>query len=115
MAGMGVSAGPSGSFPVLAIVLALFMLGHLVWTTDRLASLVRAGIAAAGPGRSGGRRSPAVVPVPVTAHAAGDAGTPAAGTRRSGQAGGPVLAPGLATCSKLAMSIAMGYMLILMF
>ena len=105
MAGMGVSAGPSGSLPALAIVLALFMLGHLVWTTDRLASLVRARIAA-----------PAAVPVPVTAHAAGDApGTPAAGTRRRGQAGGPVLAPGLATCGKLAMSIAMGYMLILMF
>jgi len=112
MAGMGVSAGPSGSLPVLAIVLALFMLGHMVWTTDRLASLVRARIAAAAPGRSRGRRSHA----PVTAHAAGDApGTPAAGTRRSGQAGGPVLAPGLATCGKLAMSIAMGYMLILMF
>ena len=38
----------------------------------------------------------------------------AAGTRRGDQAGGPVLAPGLATCGKLAMSIAMGYMLLLM-
>ena len=116
MAGMGVSAGPSGSFPALAIVLALFMLGYMVWTTDRLASLARARIAAAGPGRRRGRRSPAAVPVAVTAHAAGDApGTPAAGTRRSGRAGGPVLTPGLATCGRLAMSIAMGYMLILMF
>jgi hypothetical protein len=116
MAGMGASAGPSGGFPALAIVLALFMLGYMVWTTDRLASLARARIAAAGPGRSRGRRSPAAVPVAVTAHVAGDApGTSAAGTRHGGRAGGPVLAPGLATCGKLAMSIAMGYMLILMF
>ena len=114
MAGMGVSAGPSGSFPALAIVLALFMLGYMVWTTDRLASLIRARIAAAGRNRS--RRSQAAVPVLVTTHAGGDVpGTSAAGARRSGPAGGPVLAPGLATCGKLAMSIAMGYLLILMF
>jgi hypothetical protein len=31
-----------------------------------------------------------------------------------GPAGGPVLAPKLAACGKLAMSITMGYMLILM-
>jgi Domain of unknown function (DUF5134) len=114
MRGMGASAGPAGSFPVLAVVLALFMLGYIVWTTDRLASLARARAAAAGAGRSR-RRSPAVVPVGVPPHVAADApGTPAAGTRRGDQAGGPVLAPGLATCGKLAMSITMGYMLILM-
>jgi hypothetical protein len=43
------------------------------------------------------------------------ASTPAgAGTQAGGQAGGAVLAPALATCGKLAMSITMGYMLILM-
>ena len=42
MAGMGASAGPAGSFPALAVVLALFMLGYIVWTTDRLTSLARA-------------------------------------------------------------------------
>jgi hypothetical protein len=53
--------------------------------------------------------------VTVPPHAAPDApGAPAAGTRRGDQAGGPVLAPGLATCGKLAMSITMGYMLLLM-
>ena len=35
MPGMGASAGPAG-FPALAVVLALFMLGYIVWTTDRL-------------------------------------------------------------------------------
>src|SRR5215471_6966616 len=85
MAGMGASAGPGSGFPVLAVILVLFMLGYIVWTTDRLASLARARIAAAGPGR--GRRSPAAP---------------------------PVAPPGLATCGKLAMNIAMGYMLFLM-
>ena len=113
MGGMGAYAGPAGSFPVLAVILALFMLGYIVWTTDRLASLARARVAAAGSGRDG--QSAAWVPVAVTPHAAADApGRPATGTRRGDQAGGPVLAPGLATCGKLAMSIAMGYMLLLM-
>jgi hypothetical protein len=97
-AGMGPSTGPAGSFPVLAVVLAMFMLGYIVWTTDRLASLARARAATEGPGRDGGRRPPA----------------PPAGTRPGDQAGRPALAPGLAACGKLAMSITMGYMLIAM-
>ena len=113
MAGMGASAGPAGSFPVLAVILALFMLGYIVWTTDRLASLARARVAAAGPGRDR----------PVTGSGPGGCAPARAGdapvrrpppTRRGDQAGGPVLAPGLAACGKLAMSITMGYMLILM-
>ena len=58
MAGMGASACPAGSFPALAVVLALFMLGYIVWTTDRLASLARARTAVANPGRNSG---PAVI------------------------------------------------------
>jgi Domain of unknown function (DUF5134) len=104
MAGMGASAASAGSFPALAVVLALFMLGYIVWTTDRLAALVRA------------RATPALAPTAVPARDAdGAAGAPAgAGTQAGGQAGGAVLAPALATCGKLAMSITMGYMLILM-
>jgi len=117
MGGMGAPAGPGGSFLVLAVVLALFMLGYIVWTTDRLASLARARTAAAGPRRNRDRQPPAAVLAAVPRGGAGDApGTPAAsGDRRGGQDGRPVLAPGLAACGKLAMSIAMGYMLILMF
>ncbi len=113
MAGMGGSAGPAGSFPALAVVLALFMLGYIVWTTDRLASLARARTAMAG--RNRGRLPRAAVPPAVPPSAGGDdPGTPAAGIRPGDQAGRPVLAPGLAACGKLAMSITMGYMLILM-
>jgi hypothetical protein len=116
MPGMGAPAGSAGSFPVLAVVLALFMLGYIVWTTDRLASLVRARTAVAGPGRNPDRQPPAGVPAAVPLGGAGDAaGPPAAGDRRDGQDYRPVLAPGLAACGKLAMSIAMGYMLVLMF
>ena len=116
MVGMGASAGPAGSFPALAVVLALFMLGYIVWTTDRLTSLARAKTATVSLGRDRDSQSPAAVLTAVPPHGAGDApGTPAAaGTRDGDQAGRPVLAPGLAACGKLAMSITMGYMLILM-
>jgi hypothetical protein len=104
MAGMGASGASTGSFPALAIVLALFMLGYIVWTTDRLAALVQARATPA-PARTAGP--------PRDADAA--ASTPAgAGTPAGSRAGGTVLAPALATCGKLAMSITMGYMLILM-
>ena len=58
MPGMGASAGPAGGFPALALVLALFMVGYLVWTTDRLTALARAGTAAAKPGRETGLLAP---------------------------------------------------------
>ncbi len=104
MAGMGASTGPAGSFPALAVVLALFMLGYIVWTTDRLATLARA------------RATPPPARTAAPAHDAGGAvSTPASGgTPHGNQAGRPALAPTLAACGKLAMSITMGYMLILM-
>ena len=88
MAGMS----PAGSFPALAVVLALFMVGCIVWTTDRLAALARAGTTP--PDQD---RSPR--PQPATAVRA---------------AARPMLSPRLATVGKLVMSITMGYMLILM-
>jgi hypothetical protein len=103
MAGMGAPA-PAGSFPALAVVLAFFMLGYIVWTTDRLATLVRA------------RTTPALARAAMPPRDAdGAAGRPAgAGNQHGSQAGGAMLAPALAACGKLAMSITMGYMLILM-
>jgi Domain of unknown function (DUF5134) len=74
MAAMGASSGSATSFPALAVVLALFMAGYIVWTTDRLASLARARATAAP----------------------------------------PMLAPKLAACCKIVMSVTMGYMLIVM-
>ncbi len=42
MPGMGTSPSAAEGFPALAVVLALFMLGYVMWTTDQLASLARA-------------------------------------------------------------------------
>ena len=60
--------------PALALVLALFMVGYILWTTDHLAAL----------------------------------------SRLSGPADGQALAPRLAACHKIVMSVAMGYMLLMM-
>jgi hypothetical protein len=104
MAGMAPSAALAGSLPALAVVLALFMLGYIVWTTDRLAALARA------------RTTPALARTAARPlDADGAVSTPAdADARHGNQAGGVTLAPALAACGKLAMSITMGYMLILM-
>jgi Domain of unknown function (DUF5134) len=102
MPGMAAPAGLAGRLPAVAVVLALFMIGYIIWTTDRLASLVRAGHGAAGHGAAG--------------HGAAGHGAAGQGTAADGGNHGPrpPLAPGLAACGKIAMSITMGYMLLLM-
>jgi hypothetical protein len=112
MPGMGASAG----FPALAAVPALFMAGYVIWTTDRLATLVSTKTTTASTGPTRGH--------PPTATAATAPGQPSAAaapatasstrTQHRGPAGQAMLAPKLAACCKIAMSIAMGYMLILM-
>jgi hypothetical protein len=116
MAGMGASAGPAGSFPALAAVLALFMLGYVLWTTDRLTTLARAKTAATSPGRQPDRQPAALVSVaaPIRGASGATALPAAAMSRHHDPAGRPMLAPKLAACGKIAMSITMGYMLILM-
>jgi hypothetical protein len=108
MPGMG-AASSQQSFPALAVILALFMLGYIVWTTDRLTSRVaQPKTAPAGPGRGGDHRSP------VTAGAGAGTNNAASASRADDPAAQPVLAPKLAACTKIAMSLAMGYMLVLM-
>ena len=84
MPGMGGNPGAAGNLPALAAVLALFMVGYVVWAADQLTSLARSRSAVT-------TRSPTYDP-----------------------AGRPILAPGLRVSSKIAMGITMGYMLILM-
>jgi hypothetical protein len=88
MAGSGTPVNPA-----LTLVLALFMLGYLVWTADQLASLSRARTA-----RAGGR--PAVAEFAQEDQQRPDMAAP--------------LAPRFAACYKIAMSVAMGYMLLTM-
>ncbi len=105
-------SGPAavGSNPAIALVLALFMLGYVLWTTDRIAALSRGRTAAAelpgtGPSLAANATKPATASQ-LTLR------TRAPEPRRS--AAGAPLAPRFAACYKIAMSIAMGYMLITM-
>jgi hypothetical protein len=90
MAMPGMGQGTTIGNPALTLLLALFMLGYVLWAIDRLTHLSRTA-------------APAIVP--ATAAAAG--GYPPA-------AASPVLAPRLAASYKIAMAITMGYMLITM-
>jgi hypothetical protein len=115
MPGMSGPAGAEG-FPVLAIVLALYMAGYVVWTTDRLASLARATSAMPAPSRARDH-----TPILITSGAPA-AATPddfphspgPSGIRLGHPAETRVLAPRLAAGYKIVMGIAMGYMLIMM-
>lgn len=111
MPGMG--QGTTVGNPALTLVLALFMLGYVLWAIDRLAVLSRT-TAAATPRPAAAVRSPlAAVTVPAAAGILGPAapGTTAYPRRPPGTT---ALAPRLAACYKIAMAITMGYMLILM-
>jgi Domain of unknown function (DUF5134) len=112
MAMPGMSQGATAGNPALTLVLALFMLGYVLWSTDRLARLSRARTGAPARGAAAPRLLLATVTVPGAASAPG-APSPAAvwHERPPGRA---VLAPRLAACYKLAMGIAMGYMLVMM-
>ena len=105
-------SGPGGTGagnPVLALVLALFMLGYTLWTTDRLASLSRS--RAARPRGADPNSQPAAAPLPDAVMQR----PPGPGTASDGDPSGrPSLAPRLAAGYKIAMSLGMGYMLITM-
>jgi hypothetical protein len=62
MPGMGTPAGAPAGFPALAVILALFLLGSVMWTTDELAALARVTTSPAAPGRSPQQRELATVP-----------------------------------------------------
>jgi hypothetical protein len=113
MPGPGAAAGS----PALALVLALFMLGYLLWITDRLATRARAAAALAA--------MPQSQPRPLATVPAGPSGPPASPAGRTGTSGAaeasprppsahPLLAVRYVECSKIVMSITMGYMLITM-
>jgi len=106
----GMSPDTTTGNPALTLVLALFMLGYVLWAIDRLAVLSRTP-AAATPHLAGPPL--AALTGPATAGILGPSGPgPTADPRRP--PGGTALAPRLAACYKIAMAITMGYMLILM-
>jgi hypothetical protein len=118
MPGMGTSSGAPAAFPALAVILALFLVGYILWTTDHLAALARAKSQPAWPATA--RQPRALVTVPAASrpgHAPGTPSAPAssdAGPGDEDPAPRRMLAPKLGACSKIMMSVTMGYMLILM-
>jgi len=117
MPGMaGGRPGAGGSLAALAVILALFMTGYVLWTADQLTSLARAAPAVATSATQAQARTLVTAGTPAGAGGAHDApgaaGSATPGHRRP--VDGQVLAPRLASCYKIAMGIAMGYMLILM-
>jgi Domain of unknown function (DUF5134) len=116
MPGMSAAPSPAAGFPALAAVLALSMIGYIIWTTDRLAALARAKATTASPGLTRGHPPAETAAAPPARPGPAAAATAASGTgtRPGNPAREPLLAPKLAACCKIAMSIAMGYMLILM-
>ena len=102
----GMSQGTTTGNPALTLVLALFMLGYVLWAIDRLAHLSRTPV-------------PAIARVPFAHSSAQPAqiirSRPAAAAVYPHPApGSPVLAPRLAASYKITMAITMGYMLIMM-
>lgn len=117
MPGMGMAPGAAAAFPALAVVLALFMLGYLLWTTDQLATLARTRVAMAGLARIPEHLALVTVPAGRGSEGAPSTASPPGAVTTARQypvAGRVQLAPGLGAVSKIAMSIAMGYMLLLM-
>ena len=109
----GMSPDTTTGNPALTLVLALFMLGYVLWAIDRLAVLSRAPAAATPRQAAAARPSLAALTVPAAAGILGSPGPgPTADPRRP--PGRTALAPRLAACYKIAMAITMGYMLILM-
>ena len=115
-AAMGGMAAGGAHFRTLALVLALALLGYVIWTVDRLTSLAPVAARSA-PARSSPGRSRAAEPASRSRAAKARAAhrTP----RDDGQApAGPglrvPLSPRLAACCEIAMGVTMGYMLILM-
>jgi hypothetical protein len=95
----------AGRFPLVALVLAVFMVGYVMWQADRLPALARPG-------------APHGAPAGTLALAA-----VAAGGGQAAQAHEPapdppsrqrVLSPRLGACCQIAMAVTMGYMLILL-
>jgi hypothetical protein len=122
--GSGMAMGGSTTFPLLALVLAVALVGYVIWTADRLSSLPAvAGLRAmtAAPAlvaTPAGPTTPAPVATPAPALAAS---SPSAQAGRSAQGGpparalaGPPMSPRLAACCEIAMGLTMGYMLITM-
>jgi len=105
--------GPGSGVPALALVLALSLLGYVIWTTDRLMSLARAaGHQAAVTENQTGTSDPSTA---LAGLAPGDqVAAEAARPRRVPAAAMAPMSARLSACCDIVMGLTMGYMLITM-
>jgi Domain of unknown function (DUF5134) len=122
---IGGSSGSATTFPTLALVLTLALVGYVIWTADRFTSLapvaalramtvpvgavVAPALAASSASAGGGGPAPSAGGT-ATQVAQAPAGADAA---QSAQAR-PPMSPRLAACCEIAMGLTMGYVLITM-
>ncbi len=136
MSGMGGAAGTMGtlSLPFLAFIFALALIGYSIWDLDQLSgpgtsghySLAVARVAPAGAGRvgvgAGAGPGAAAVSAPAGGLVAGSAvATEPATASQAQPVGGPasgagrgILAPWVATSSRIAMGVTMALMLLIL-
>jgi hypothetical protein len=111
-AGTGMAMGgpaTAGRFPLLALVLAVFMVGYVMWQADRLPALTRSAAECAA--------STLAVTTLALSTAVGDEPVSQSAATTPDPKASPapeVLSPRLAVCCQIAMAVTMGYMLILM-
>ena len=131
MAGMGASSGGAARFPALGLALALFMIGYVVWTADRITppTAGRPGTFAAASAGSA-TKEPAAAFTALTATGGHATSTPATAStqatadtdpaprttappaERAGR--GWFLAPRCLACCRIAMGVTKGYTPIIM-
>jgi hypothetical protein len=94
MGGMGGAlTGTAARFSPLTLLLAVFMIGYVMWLGNNLSALA--------PATAGGTTTTTT-------------GTTTTGTTTTGTARTGYLAPRCAACCKIAMGVTMGYMLVMM-
>jgi hypothetical protein len=96
------AAAPTVHFPLLALILAQFMVGYVMWTADRLPTLARV---------RAWRPAPAALAAATPAPVAALASPSPSGASRATVS--PPLSPRLASCCNIVMGLVMGYMLII--
>jgi len=120
---MGGSSGSTTTFPTLALVLALALVGYVIWTADRFTSLAQVSALRAMTVPAGVVVSPAPAASPASAAGAEPSvgGTAAQAAQASARPDAtqpararPPMSPRLAACCEIAMGLTMGYMLVTM-
>jgi Domain of unknown function (DUF5134) len=111
---MGASVAGGARFPLAALVLAIFMVGYVVWVGDRLPALATVRAWVAGPAMAAAMAAAAGLDAPgLDASGSQVAAVQEAPARSAAALRAPV-SPRLAACCEIIMGITMGYMLILM-